>query len=744
MLTLASVLGVVVLFAVFLAVSSAELANMDISDTKIDVTIVSSLPGAHERVLTVDMREDDVLTECRETCREEGISEAHCVRLLKLFVSKMVEVTTEESSLSYLRYGSSMNAILIRNYENDNLTAAVTRMGEGEEDSEVNEERKIAYNLRLPPLHVFYHIDSTNNLGDLWSTYIFIHYANRLGLKREIDMARENTTTFVTSVGSTLQWLFNRHEVDRRLIASKEDVINDHISSGLRTSIGNGFIVEDAESFLYDSYLVDIVGVRGPLTRGILNRNLHRYPPVISDPGLLASRIYPASQAPPPPSELKELGFVVHESHRDIFRKLFPAFQDSLIDNHIFLNAQTFFDQLRSYRHVVSSSLHGIIFAHTYGIPVLPVVFRDRESNSTDSVLGGDFKYMDYYLSVGHTQFVGRVPLSQTTFRGLEADEVRHRLALMAAEYWQPDPDTLESLRDLQEGLITDYLELYRDAHDPALSRSADCLQSASTLHAAASSETSVDGTPSPSTSSIHMPSLRQEHLFRQSLSEIYSDMECPQKCVEQMDIGIAHATAVNRVGPLEMRLTFPLKLVERVQRLAQLLGKSMAFTFVGHSKEFSARRHWVFSFDADSEHSVEERAAWPLTRTRESLVKHNERSRSSRKHLFDYEYYNSLAMANFTLCPAGHFGWTYRFLEAIMAMSIPVVSSTDTVYNPHIDEGYFYYEYAPTDSVEEHEQQVRAFVYLEDEARRNYELLLEHHVINEAAAEVIREKNPC
>lgn len=747
---LLAALGVAVLFAASVAVGfTAEGVGEGSVDTKIEVKMVSSVtPGASERSVTVDVRKDDVLMECRETCREEGLSEAHCVGLLELFVARIVEMVNVESSLSYLREGSSNNAILIRSYESDDLTAAVSRMDDGIDSGREMEKQKKAGEYRQLPLSVFYHVDSTNNLGDLWSTYIFIHYANRMGIQRQIDIARESTTTFVTSVGSTLQWLFNRHEVDRRLIASKEEVIHDHPSSGLRTSIGNGFITEAAEESLYDSFLVDIVGVRGPLTRGILNRKLQRYPPVISDPGLLASRIYPASLSSLPPSELKELGFVVHESHRAIFRKLFPAFQDHLIDNHIFLNAQAFFDQLRSYKRVVSSSLHGIIFAHTYGIPVLPVVFFDSDNVFTDSVLGGDFKYMDYYHSVGNSAFARRVPLSQVTFKGLDPAETQRRLSSMAESYWQPQAQTLDALRDLQEGLIMDYLELYRDAHDPALTPSANCFITTGS----ATAEVAVSGPEggvreASSNATARMLATRQEHLFWQALAEVYSDggRVCPQACVERLEIAVFHQEAVNRVGIFDMKLAFPRKFVRRVHGLATLLGKSLAFTFVGHlNNPESPERLWVLRFDDDSGLSPEARSAWPLLKERKSFVKHSKRGRSSRKHLFDYEYYSSLAMANFTLCPAGAFGWTYRFLEAIMAMSIPVVSSADIVRNPHIEEGYFYYTYTPTSSKEEHEQQVQAFVYREEEAQRNYALLLENHVINDVGAGLIRESYSC
>ena len=45
-------------------------------------------------------------------------------------------------------------------------------------------------------------------------------------------------------------------------------------------------------------------------------------------------------------------------------------------------------------RAVVSSSLHGLITAHAYGIPAVPVSFGDR-------LYGDNVKFLDYALSVG-------------------------------------------------------------------------------------------------------------------------------------------------------------------------------------------------------------------------------------------------------------------------------------------------------------------------------------------------------
>ena len=134
----------------------------------------------------------------------------------------------------------------------------------------------------------------------------------------------------------------------------------------------------------------EILALRGPLTQkhlGLENVAIH------ADPGLLASRLVPKVNSG------KQIGIVPHyvdKQHAVIAAlELDPQFK--IIDVE-----RPWADVLMEISQcsmVLSSSLHGLIASDSYGIPNVRITFSDQ-------IVGGDFKFFDYGLSVdrGHLQ----------------------------------------------------------------------------------------------------------------------------------------------------------------------------------------------------------------------------------------------------------------------------------------------------------------------------------------------------
>lgn len=137
-------------------------------------------------------------------------------------------------------------------------------------------------------------------------------------------------------------------------------------------------------------YNVNFLAVRGPLTRQQIAGS--EVPPVYGDPALLLPLLYN-----PDMPVVYEVGYLPHY----VDKALVDASNGLFID--VEGDWQTIVRQIKSCRRIVTSSLHGIILAEAYGVPVEWVKYSDK-------ILGGQFKFHDYFLSTGRSLDYGPVP----------------------------------------------------------------------------------------------------------------------------------------------------------------------------------------------------------------------------------------------------------------------------------------------------------------------------------------------
>jgi len=163
---------------------------------------------------------------------------------------------------------------------------------------------------------------------------------------------------------------------------------------------------------------LDVRAVRGPLTREFLMRRNIAVPEVYGDPGLLLPTLAPQRFKR---TDTMGAGFV-------------PNLNDlPEIDSHD-LGGLPIISPLQSWnrcveailRHnfILSSSLHGLVIAESYGIPARFVRLSETENL---------FKYQDYYAGTGRSTFTFASSVAEGLEMGGEAPPVFDPTALIAA-----------------------------------------------------------------------------------------------------------------------------------------------------------------------------------------------------------------------------------------------------------------------------------------------------------------------
>lgn len=129
--------------------------------------------------------------------------------------------------------------------------------------------------------------------------------------------------------------------------------------------------------------------VRGPLTLKELRKHFNVSSVPFGDPALLMSQVHtlPANQV------TNEYGLIPHwiDAGLAVVERL-KALGVKVID--VRQPTQSLILELASVKKILSSSLHGLILSDALGVP-------NARVRLSSNVIGGDFKFIDYCLSVG-------------------------------------------------------------------------------------------------------------------------------------------------------------------------------------------------------------------------------------------------------------------------------------------------------------------------------------------------------
>ncbi len=182
---------------------------------------------------------------------------------------------------------------------------------------------------------------------------------------------------------------------------------------------GSGILHSEPDGFIWKRSRyrkLDVRCVRGPETKRRLAENGYDVSRCrFGDPGVLMPLIYKPRE---------------YEQKRDYSVILHMSKKDDRVENQIDIltdNWQETIDQIYNSKLVISSSLHGIIVAESYGVPAILL----------DNLEGDDrFKYNDYYYSTGRYEY----PVCKSVEEGLKMQ-----------------PPTIPDLSGLQNDLIESF-----------------------------------------------------------------------------------------------------------------------------------------------------------------------------------------------------------------------------------------------------------------------------------------------
>jgi hypothetical protein len=114
------------------------------------------------------------------------------------------------------------------------------------------------------------------------------------------------------------------------------------------------------------------------------------------------------------------------------------------------------------------------------------------------------------------------------------------------------------------------------------------------------------------------------------------------------------HFDGCNCINNIRIPLTFPNYILNYTNSLIK--EKSIDYNFIG---TLSNKRNWVKKF------------------SKNSVIKQSTYGRDiNKKYKIDEDYFDILSKSKFTITPTGDCPWSYRFFEAILCLSIPILEN--------------------------------------------------------------------
>jgi pyruvyltransferase len=230
-------------------------------------------------------------------------------------------------------------------------------------------------------------IDENKNFGDELAWYIVGKLSNRKIVKADFISKKWILVHFLKSI-----LLFRFNKIYSYFLQFFEKNYLLSVGSILSFAKCNGGVVWGSGIIASNVNVIDFDfrAVRGPITRARLLELGYHVPKVYGDPALLLPLIYKNNS-----KKSFKLGIVPHIIHESFFKNLNDSVSFISLKGN---NIHSVIDKICACDYIISTSLHGIIVAHAYGVPAIWL------SIAEEKLLGDDIKFFDYFQSVNFFQ----------------------------------------------------------------------------------------------------------------------------------------------------------------------------------------------------------------------------------------------------------------------------------------------------------------------------------------------------
>ena len=175
-----------------------------------------------------------------------------------------------------------------------------------------------------------------------------------------------------------------------------------------------------------------VLCVRGPLTRKRFLELGYDCPEIYGDIGLLVPRFYK-----PKMNKQYKVGIIPHYVDLEKCLNLFSQSQDILIID-VRNDVEEVVNEICKCEFTLSSSLHGIMVSHAYGI-------KSSWIKLSEKIAGDNSKYFDYYYSIGLKEITEPITLDQIS-HPYNAQKLRNAIESYPNPKFPIDTEKLMSL----------------------------------------------------------------------------------------------------------------------------------------------------------------------------------------------------------------------------------------------------------------------------------------------------------